>query len=271
MEEEEILKRIDNFMVNGSGEPLFLSLRQPGGEFWPSIKQQDDEKRRIEAIKGEIKATEQQLHDNNVIESKIADYHQLKKDMEEKGEDVSELAEPEKTQEQVSEARNLLTTLKGDLEAKLAEMLTDQLEVKMPPALKEDKKLNVILVGPESSGRTTVANFLAQEHQRCLIRMDQLFDFWQKRGHAMGDEAVKYLEEQELKLQEAIAEAEKKKKAKKGKKDQEEELDTKEYKYLPKELLQRMLAKRLQEDDCNAGAIFDNLTSQYWPDQKFAI
>lgn len=32
-----------------------------------------------------------------------------------------------------------------------------------------------------------------------------------------------------------------------------------------------MLSKRLQEDDCNAGAIFDNLTCQYWPDQKFAI
>jgi hypothetical protein len=32
-----------------------------------------------------------------------------------------------------------------------------------------------------------------------------------------------------------------------------------------------MLAKRLAEDDCNAGAIFDSLESQYWPDQKFAI
>lgn len=32
-----------------------------------------------------------------------------------------------------------------------------------------------------------------------------------------------------------------------------------------------MLAKRLSEDDCNAGAIFDNLECQYWPDQKFAI
>lgn len=54
-----------------------------------------------------------------------------------------------------------MTTLKGDLEAKLAEMLTDQLEVKMPPALPDEKKLNVILVGPDCSGRTTAANFLA--------------------------------------------------------------------------------------------------------------
>ena len=39
IEEEEILKRVDNFHANGSGEPLFLSLRRPGAEFWPSIKQ----------------------------------------------------------------------------------------------------------------------------------------------------------------------------------------------------------------------------------------
>ena len=32
-----------------------------------------------------------------------------------------------------------------------------------------------------------------------------------------------------------------------------------------------MLSKRLQEDDCNAGAIFDSLGSEYWPDEKFGI
>ena len=57
----------------------------------------------------------------------------------------------------------------------------------------------------------------------------------------MGEEATRHLEEQEVKLQEALAEQEKKKKAKKGKKDAEEELDTREFKYLPKDLLQRML------------------------------
>ena len=79
------------------------------------------------------------------------------------------------------------------------------------------------------------------------------------------------LEEQDAKLQEELVEQEKKKKAKKKGKDQEEEFDAKKFKYLPKELLVRMLSKRLQEEDCNAGAIFDNLTCQYWPDEKFAI
>ena len=32
-----------------------------------------------------------------------------------------------------------------------------------------------------------------------------------------------------------------------------------------------MIQKRLQEEDCNAGAMFDCLTSENWPDIKFAI
>jgi polynucleotide 5'-kinase involved in rRNA processing len=98
--------------------------------------------------------------------------HREQNPKDEKGEDWPELLEPEKTQEEISETRNNLTTSKGDLESKLAEMLTDALEIKMPPALKDEKKLNVILIGPESCGRSTAANFLAQEHQRSLIRID---------------------------------------------------------------------------------------------------
>lgn len=40
---------------------------------------------------------------------------------------------------------------------------------------------------------------------------------------------------------------------------------------MSKDILCRMVKLRLQEDDCNAGAIFDNLTSELWPDEKFAI
>lgn len=32
-----------------------------------------------------------------------------------------------------------------------------------------------------------------------------------------------------------------------------------------------MLTKRLEEEDCNAGAIYDNLKSEYWADEKAAI
>lgn len=38
-----------------------------------------------------------------------------------------------------------------------------------------------------------------------------------------------------------------------------------------REILVRMVKLRLEEEDCNAGAIFDNLTSELWTDEKFAI
>jgi len=157
---------VDNFLPAGSGEPLFLPLRLPGGEFWPQIKQQDENKRKMDKIKAQIKQLETQLQANDSIEEKILEYirqkeHREQHPKDEDGKDWPELVEPGKTQEEVSEQRNLLTTQKGELESKLAEMLTDQLEVKMTPALKEEKRLNVILVGPPSSGKTTAANFLA--------------------------------------------------------------------------------------------------------------
>lgn len=43
------------------------------------------------------------------------------------------------------------------------------------------------------------------------------------------------------------------------------------YSYLSQEILTKMLKERLAQEDCNAGAIFDCLESQYWPDTKFAI
>lgn len=276
VEEEEILKRHDNFLPNGSGEPLYLPLRQPGGEFWSSIRQQDEKKRAIETIKDQVKVVETQLQELVASEEALATYAAAlalreANPKKEDGEDWSELEEPSETQEAISEKRNTLTEQKGELESRLAEMLTEQLEVNMPPALKEEKRLNVVLVGPKSCGRTTVANFLAQEHQRSVIRLDQLFDFWQKRGHAMADEATKFLEEQKVKLEEALAEQEKRKRQKPKKGEVFQEVEPKEYRYLPKDLLLRMLRKRLQEDDCNAGTIFDCLTSEYWPDEKTAI
>jgi polyhydroxyalkanoate synthesis regulator phasin len=144
--------------------------------------------------------------------------------------------------------------------------------VKLPPAIKEVNKVNIVLVGPNTSGRTTLANYMAQEHQRCVIRVDQLLDYWVKRGHSIAEEATKFLEDRHAELTAALAAQEAQKKAKKPKKGEVEiEINQAEYKILPKELLTRMVALRVQEEDCNAGSIFDCLTSENWPDEKFAI
>lgn len=38
------------------------------------------------------------------------------------------------------------------------------MEVKLPPAVKEHNKLNLVLLGPNGAGKTIVANYMAQEH-----------------------------------------------------------------------------------------------------------
>ena len=47
------------------------------------------------------------------------------------------------------------------LEARLVEEESEALEIKYPTAVKEKDKLNLILIGPEKCGKTTVANYLA--------------------------------------------------------------------------------------------------------------
>jgi len=73
-------------------------------------------------------------------------------------------------------------------------------------------------------------------------------------------------------LKKKLAEQEAAKKNKKPKKGEVEiEINPTEYKLMSKEILLRMVKLRLEEEDCNAGAIFDNLTSDLWSDEKFAI
>jgi len=138
--------------------------------------------------------------------------------------------------------RNQLTNQKSELDAKLAEITADNLEVKLPPAVKEQHKLNLILIGPNNVGRTTIGNYMAAEHQRLIIKLDMLVDYWQKRNHPIAEEVAKYQEEKAAELEQAIRDLEALKKAKKLKKGEPEPvINEAEYKLLPKELLTKMV------------------------------
>jgi hydrocephalus-inducing protein len=273
LEEEEIIKRMENFSVTGANEPIYLPYRKAGSEFWPSIKKADEVKRQTEEIKAEIRKIDDDLNELCVEEQQIADF-QAAKDVDKESGTASpdQLPEPKHTQEEISDLRNQYTARKGELDGKLHEIAQDNLEVKLPPAVKEHKKLNLVMVGPNGVGKTLVANYMAQEHQRCIVRLDMLLDYWQKRGHAVAEEATKFLEDKQAELEVAQAELEKQKKAKKPKKGEPEpEINVAEYKLLPRELLVKMIQLRVQEEDCNAGVIFDCLTSENWTDENFAI
>lgn len=141
--------------------------------------------------------------------------------------------------------------------------------------MKDKDKLNLILIGPEKSGKTSVAQYLAQEHQRCVVKLDQLYDFCVKRNLPVGEKAAKFLEVRQEELAKALEEQEKNKKAK-GKKpppkgQEEPEVNPADYKYLSKEIVQEMIQARVREEDCNAGVVFDNLEAPQWPNLKFAL
>ena len=55
IEEEDIIKRIENFSANGANEPIFLPFRKAGSEFWPSLRKADEIKIKTDAIKQQIK------------------------------------------------------------------------------------------------------------------------------------------------------------------------------------------------------------------------
>lgn len=139
-----------------------------------------------------------------------------------------------------------MTNQKGELDSKLQEIAQENLEVRTVPAVKEHNKLNLIMIGPNSVGRTTVANYMAQEHQRCVIRLDQLLEYWLKRGGEFADEIIKVQEEKQQELAAAQAALEAQKKAKKPKKGEvEPTIDEAEYKLLPRELLIKMVKLRV--------------------------
>jgi hypothetical protein len=60
VDEEDILKRMDHFQA-AQPEPLFLPLRAPGGEFWPTLREQDDKKRKAEDLKEQLGKIEAEL------------------------------------------------------------------------------------------------------------------------------------------------------------------------------------------------------------------
>jgi Cdc6-like AAA superfamily ATPase len=104
--------------------------------------------------------------------------------------------------DEIKKQRDAANDQKAALDAQLEKLVSDSLEVNMPPALKDEKRDNIILLGPPSCGKTTAINFLSQEQQRGIIRLDNLFDFFTKRGSPLADEAAAFLaqREQDLKV-----------------------------------------------------------------------
>lgn len=59
LQEEEIIKRIDNFQPNGANDPIFLPYRKAGSEFWESVRKADEVKIKTDSIKSQVKKVDE--------------------------------------------------------------------------------------------------------------------------------------------------------------------------------------------------------------------
>lgn len=99
LEEEEIIKRMDNFQVTGANEPIFLPFRKAGDQFWQSVKVADEIKTKTEAIKAQIKKFDEQLQALVTEEQALNEYQATT-------EHAADAPVPARTQELISELRN---------------------------------------------------------------------------------------------------------------------------------------------------------------------
>jgi adenylate kinase family enzyme len=232
-EEDEMLRDYEGFPASDN---LFLPVRKPGEPFWREIKEADEKRKKIR--------------------TRTKRYSQIMKDLK----DVN--LEEEKKEELEKEKEELTQQNLAEEEAKIVQ--------KYPPVILAENKFNIILIGPEKCGKTSLSEYLSERHDRGIINMATLLDWNIQNQKEAAIEAQKVLESQSEALEKAKIEKEKLAKRKK-KTEPDVPINEQSYSYLPKEILLTLLQNRLTHPDCNCGAIFDNLVSPHYPSINYAL
>jgi flagellar biosynthesis GTPase FlhF len=120
----------------------------------------------MDVIKLKIKEQDDKLAALQKIEDAWADFEKDQRERVAKPEEFKDIVAPTAPKESQDEIRNkkeAANEIKAQLDAQLDKLVSDSMEVNLPPALKEDKRDNIILLGPAGCGKTTACNFLSQE------------------------------------------------------------------------------------------------------------
>lgn len=151
------------------------------------------------------------------------------------------------------------------------------------PRKVEDKFLHhVVILGPPGSGKTTLAAGLSSlggirkdEGRRGIVNLSELLEWNLSQKTPAADKAEAYLSERRKDMENILSERDKIiKKAGKKAKQKEEELgafNEAPYHYLTEEIMEELLQQRLSHPDCNAGCIFDNLSSRHYPSELIGL
>jgi len=148
----------------------------------------------------------------------------------------------------------------------LADEEEDEEEIQFPPSIEKNKKYNIILIGPEKCGKSSIVKEQQKRHFRGIVNVAEIFDWNEKNGfEETVQKANRYLEEKKKELEVAKKERDefiKKNKNKKPKVDPPV-LEENKYSYLSKEIMIELFKNRLSKNDSGVGVIFDNFSNKY--------
>ena len=204
---------------------LYISPRKPGMPLWKEVVVAYEKKQKRVQQAIKDKEYEDKLKSENEEEKKIAEEYFKHKTVEVE-------------------------------ESKMA-------EEKFPNFIPETERHSVIVWGMPGRGKSFLAISLAEKHSRALLSLNGIIDWHIQQASQTGEEIQKFLLIQAEKKEKDLQEREKLKKARK--KVEDIPFDEKVYKHIPLELFEKAISERIKCNDCNAGAVIDDLRCDYQP------
>jgi hypothetical protein len=141
----------------------------------------------------------------------------------------------------------------------------EEMEIKIQPQIESHQKYNVICIGPEKSGISSILKEQRKYQYRGIVSIKNILDWNEQNNfHETCGKVKIYQQEKNKELEFQKAEKEKLIKQAKAKKQKIDEtpIDEKKYMALSRELMTELIKNRLSKPDCNVGAVFDDFTTE---------
>jgi adenylate kinase family enzyme len=138
---------------------------------------------------------------------------------------------------------------------------TDAPEIVYPPKVPDEKKMHIVIMGPPGIGKAPLIKFLNKRHRRFVINLSDVLQWNFEKETPICEKARAHLDERRKDYDDACVEREKRNKKRKKGADEEPPVNRGEFEYMTEDIIVELLQERLAAPDCNAGVIFDNITS----------
>jgi hypothetical protein len=141
----------------------------------------------------------------------------------------------------------------------------DDVEIHFPQGVPKRDKVNIVLIGPTQSGKTSILKEQVKKQFRGVVSIKNLLQWNLDNGHPeMTEKIATYTEEKKKEYEEAkVAYDKLAKQAKSNKKMTLPEAPSENmYKNVSKEIFAELLTNRISQPDCNCGCVFDDLESE---------